>query len=81
MQAGHHPPAKTLIARKRAEGKSWREALRCLKRHLARRVYRLMQPSALVVEVAAKQVRSLQIDAASERERAWVGEWERSVAS
>jgi transposase len=53
VQAGYHPPAKALLSRKRAEGKSWREALRCLKRHLARRVYRLIQPSAAVVEVAA----------------------------
>jgi transposase len=53
VQAGHHPPAQALLARKRAEGKSTREALRCLKRHLARRVYRLLQPPAALVEVAA----------------------------
>lgn len=53
VQAGHHPPAKALMARKRLEGKSGREALRCLKRHLARRVYRLMQPPAAVADVAA----------------------------
>ena len=33
------------LARKQAEGKSRREALRCLKRHLARRVWRLLQPT------------------------------------
>jgi transposase len=32
------------LARKQAEGKSRREALRCLKRHLARRVFKLLQP-------------------------------------
>lgn len=53
VQASHHPPAQALLARKRAEGKSGREALRCLKRHLARRVYGLLQPLAAVVEVAA----------------------------
>jgi transposase len=37
-----HPPAREFLARKRAEGKSTREALRCLKRHLARRVWRLL---------------------------------------
>ena len=42
-------PAWTLdtaayLARKQADGKSRREALRCLKRHLARRVFRLLQP-------------------------------------
>ena len=34
------------LARKQAEGKSRREALRCLKRHLARRVWRLLQAAA-----------------------------------
>jgi len=33
------------LARKQAEGKTRREALRCLKRHLARRIWRLLQPS------------------------------------
>jgi len=41
-QAWHHPPAREYIARKRAEGKTWREALRALKRHLARIVFRLL---------------------------------------
>ena len=35
-----HEPAQAFVARKRAEGKSTREALRCLKRHLARIVWR-----------------------------------------
>jgi transposase len=34
-----HPPARAYLARKQAEGKSRKEALRCLKRHLARTVY------------------------------------------
>lgn len=38
------PTTAAYIERKRAEGKSHREALRCLKRHLARRVFRLLQP-------------------------------------
>jgi transposase len=37
-----HPPAREFLARKRAEGKSTREALRCLKRHLARRVWLIL---------------------------------------
>jgi transposase len=37
-----HPPAREFLARKQAEGKSRMEALRCLKRHLARRVWRLL---------------------------------------
>jgi transposase len=39
-----HPATREYIARKRAEGKSTREAIRCLKRHLARRVWHLLQP-------------------------------------
>ena len=30
------------MERKRAEGKSWKEAMRCLNRHLANVVYRAM---------------------------------------
>jgi transposase len=41
-QGRAHPPAREYLARKQAEGKSRREALRCLKRHLARRVWRLL---------------------------------------
>src|SRR5918911_1326697 len=39
-----HPPTRDYIARRRSEGKSTREAIRCLKRYLARRVWRLLQP-------------------------------------
>lgn len=38
-----HPPARAYLERKQAEGKSRREALRCLKRHLARTVYRTLR--------------------------------------
>lgn len=38
-QARMHPPARAYLARKQAEGKSRREAIRCLKRQLARTVY------------------------------------------
>ena len=41
-QVRTYQPAKEFVARKRAEGKSWREALRALKRHLARIVFRLL---------------------------------------
>jgi len=41
-QGQHHPPARAYLAGKEAEGKSRKEALRCLKRHLARTVYRLL---------------------------------------
>src|SRR3954469_15185380 len=39
-----HPETKDYIARRKAEGKTTREAIRCLKRHLARRIWHLLQP-------------------------------------
>jgi transposase len=39
-----HPETQDYIARKTAEGKSTKEAIRCLKRHLARRIWHLLQP-------------------------------------
>lgn len=41
-QAREHAPAREYMERKRAEGKTWNEAMRCLKRHLADVVYRAM---------------------------------------
>lgn len=38
-----HGPAQAFLARKRAEGKGKREALRCLKRHLARLVWQTLR--------------------------------------
>jgi transposase len=38
-----HPETRAYIARKRSEGKSTTEAIRCLKRHLARRVWHLLR--------------------------------------
>jgi transposase len=38
-----HPETKAYLDRKRAEGKSTREAIRCLKRHLARDVWQLLR--------------------------------------
>ena len=48
-QVRTYPPAQAFVARKRAEGKSWREALRALKRHLARIVFRLLSQSVAQV--------------------------------
>jgi len=42
-QARMHPPAIAYMERKQAQGMSYREALRCLKRHLARIVFKTMQ--------------------------------------
>ncbi|MGN6816967.1 MAG: hypothetical protein ACTHK3_12930 [Solirubrobacterales bacterium] len=40
------PETRAYLDKKRAEDKSNREALRCLKRHLARRFYRLLRDSS-----------------------------------
>ncbi len=42
-----HAPAREFLAAKQAEGKSRMEALRCLKRHLARRVWKLLVNSEI----------------------------------
>ena len=47
-QARVHPPARAYLARKQAEGKSRREALRCLKRQLARTVYTSLKNERLL---------------------------------
>jgi transposase len=41
-RAHHDPRTRAYLNRKAAEGKTKREALRCLKRHLARRIWNLM---------------------------------------
>jgi transposase len=40
-----HPQTREYLARRRAQGKTAREAIRCLKRHLARRIWHLLQPA------------------------------------
>ena len=52
-QARHHPPAMTYIAKKRSEGKSWREAIRALKRQIVRTVFHLLQAGPRPPRVAA----------------------------
>jgi transposase len=41
-QARMHPPAIAFMARKQAQGMSYREALRCLKRHISRALFKTM---------------------------------------
>jgi transposase len=43
-----HPPAQAYLERKQGEGKSRREALRCLKRQLARTVYTTLKSEPLL---------------------------------
>jgi transposase len=51
VQARDWERAQAYMAKKQAEGKSKREALRCLKRHLARRIFRVL------MEAEARQLR------------------------
>ena len=45
-KANWDPDTAAYLARKQAEGKSRKEALRCIKRHLARRVWKLLRSPA-----------------------------------
>jgi transposase len=45
-QARMHPPARAYLERKQTEGKSRREAIRCLKRQLARVVFNTLKANA-----------------------------------
>ncbi len=49
-RAHYDPQTRAYLERKRSEGKTNREAMRCLKRHLARRYHRLLraQPAITV---------------------------------
>jgi transposase len=53
VQAVRHPPARAFLARKAAEHKSAREAIRALKRQLARPVFRLLLEGAPGLSEAA----------------------------
>jgi transposase len=47
-----HQPAKDYVARRLGEGKTKREALRCLKRHLVRTVFNtMMNPTANALDL------------------------------
>jgi hypothetical protein len=48
-----HEPAKEYVTRRLAEGKTKREALRCLKRHLVRAVFNtMMHPTVNAIDSA-----------------------------
>ena len=53
VQARRHPPARAYIARKMAEGKSRRDAIRCLKRQLVRTVLGLLVEGSQQARAAA----------------------------
>lgn len=50
-----HPETREYIARKQAEGKTTRDATRCLKRHLTRRIWQLLQPPAPIPDRTLSQ--------------------------
>jgi transposase len=56
-RARHDPETKAYLQRKIAEGKTRKEALRCLKRHLARRFHRLLAEP--VSDISTMQVNTL----------------------
>jgi len=45
-----HPETRDYIERKLSEGKTNRDAVRCLKRHLTRRIWHLLQPAPITSE-------------------------------
>jgi hypothetical protein len=68
-RAQHDPATRDYLARKQAEGKTKKSALRCLKRHLARRFHRLLslpaepdQERGIVIEHPAHPSRSDRAD-------------------
>jgi hypothetical protein len=52
VQAVHHPAARAFLARKAADHKSGREAIRALKRQLVRPVFRLLLEGAATLSAA-----------------------------
>jgi hypothetical protein len=53
------PRARAYLAKKRAEGKSYKEAFRCLKRHLVRVVFRALQIPAAPATSSAREIPKL----------------------
>ncbi len=49
VRMGRDRRTKEYVARHTAEGKSRREIVRCLKRYVAREVYRVLVPAALQI--------------------------------
>ena len=56
-KAHHDPATKEYLARKRADGKTEKGALRCLKRYVARRFWRLLTEPPLQLDRAASAER------------------------
>jgi len=54
-----HAETKDYVARKRTEGKSTKDAIRCLKRHLTRRIWHLLQTPAPIPDQTLTPTTSL----------------------
>jgi transposase len=52
-RANHHPDTRAYVARRTNEGKTAREIKRCLKRYLARHIYRLLEADPTLTAIPA----------------------------
>lgn len=59
-QSQRYAPAKAYVARRQAEGKSWRDAIRALKRYVARAIYSAWKQCLADTGIAAHSLCSLQ---------------------
>jgi transposase len=50
-----HPESRNYIERQRSHGKTNREAIRCLKRHVTRRNWHLLQPPGTLTDLTSEQ--------------------------
>ena len=69
------PATKAYIAKKKAEGKTPREALRCLKRHLANELYRLLTNPPAIPDITdlrpTRLQRGLSLQTVADHFRVW----------
>jgi transposase len=68
VQAAHHPPAREYVARKLAEQKSGKKAIRALKRQLVRTVFRLLREGAAGLTIADRHPEVVTIRPAAQRD-------------
>ncbi len=80
-QARYHPQARGYLERKRAEGKSRREAIRCLKRLLVRVVFNTLKKASSCSPPTSSSKHCTASSAASTRRQAGSGSGSRSSAS
>lgn len=75
IRLAHDPTTKAYVARRTTEGKSRREIMRCLKRYIAREMFRLItQPQAITCGTELRQSRTeagLSLQAAADALGTW----------